>query len=395
MNGNKEISSKETSGVVNKGISNLSKKIYTNFSAGGPKDSGASRSCKPALTKPKTKSASIFQAFGIKKPARKEKPNKLSDGVWGKQKISIFSWNVNGIRAVQRKGSLKKFLETYDMDILCLNETKIDQEKYRELMLEEWFEPGCKKGEDFTHFWDFCSIKKGYSGTAIITKTKPISARYGLGIEKHDKEGRAVTLEFEKFCLLATYVPNSKAKLLRVDYRTKEWDADVLKYINNLREKTGKMVIWTGDLNVAHNEIDLYDPKRNRKNPGFSDQERESFGRVIQAGWVDTYRKLYPKKVEYSWWSMRSSARSANRGWRIDYFVVDQENFGYVRDSRILTDVYGSDHCPVQLDLDFSEKLVREEEEKEETPKQGAGDQDGQHQSEQEEKEENPKKNGK
>ena len=249
--------------------------------------------------------------------------------------MRLISWNVNGLRAVVGKGFVDIF-NALDADIFCLQETKL-QAGQIELEL-----PG------YEQYWNYAE-KKGYSGTAVFTRIKPISVSYGLGIEEHDKEGRVITLEYENFYLVNVYTPNSKDGLARLPYRMK-WEDDFLAYLKNL-EKT-KPVIFCGDLNVAHKEIDLKNPKTNRKNAGFTDEERQKFTEVLEAGFIDTFRYFYPDVEEiYSWWSYRFSARAKNAGWRIDYFCVSECLKDRLVDAKIFTEVMGSDHCPVQLEL--------------------------------------------
>ncbi len=249
--------------------------------------------------------------------------------------MKLISWNVNGIRACVQKGFLDFFKEV-DADIFCIQESKM-QEGQLELELEGYHQ-----------YWNYAE-KKGYSGTAIFTKQEPISVQYGIGIKEHDHEGRVITLEFEDFYMVTVYTPNSQDELKRLDYRM-QWETDFLAYLKKLEEKKG--VIFCGDLNVAHQEIDLKNPKSNRKNAGFTDEERGKFSEVLKAGFIDTFRYFYPDlKDVYSWWSYRFSARAKNAGWRIDYFCVSECLKDRLEDAKILTDVLGSDHCPVQLDL--------------------------------------------
>ena len=249
--------------------------------------------------------------------------------------MKLISWNVNGIRACVQKGFLDFFKEV-DADIFCIQESKM-QEGQLELKLEGYHQ-----------YWNYAE-KKGYSGTAIFTKQEPISVQYGIGIEEHDQEGRVITLEFEDFYMVTVYTPNSQDGLKRLDYRM-QWETDFLAYLKKMEEKKG--VIFCGDLNVAHQEIDLKNPKTNRKNAGFTDEERGKFGEVLKAGFIDTFRYFYPDvKDVYSWWSYRFSARAKNAGWRIDYFCVSECLKDRLEDAKILTDVMGSDHCPVELDL--------------------------------------------
>lgn len=245
----------------------------------------------------------------------------------------LISWNVNGIRACVKKGFLDYFKEQ-DADIFCLQEIKL-QAGQIELELEGYHQ-----------YWNYAE-KKGYSGTAIFTKKEPLSVTYGLGIEEHDKEGRVITLEFEDFYMITVYTPNSKAELARLDYRM-TWEDAFRLYVKELDEK--KPVVVCGDLNVAHKEIDLKNPKSNRKNAGFTDEERNKFTELLGSGFTDTFRYFYPDKEKiYSWWSYRFNARKNNAGWRIDYFVVSNRMNDRLKDAEIHTDVFGSDHCPVVL----------------------------------------------
>ena len=251
--------------------------------------------------------------------------------------MKMISWNVNGIRACVNKGFLDIFKE-FDADIFCLQETKL-QEGQIDLQLDGYHQ-----------YWNYAE-KKGYSGTAIFTKEKPLSHSYGIGIEEHDTEGRVITLEFPDFYFVTCYTPNSQNELKRLDYRMK-WEDDFLAYIKSLDEK--KPVIFCGDLNVAHKEIDLKNPKTNRKNAGFTDEEREKFSILLENGFVDTFRHFYPEQEGiYSWGSYRFRAREKNAGWRIDYFCVSECLKEKLVDAKIHTEVLGSDHCPVELDMAF------------------------------------------
>lgn len=245
----------------------------------------------------------------------------------------IISWNVNGIRAILSK-NFWEFFEEEQPDILCLQETKAQQEQV-ELELEGYHQ-----------YWNSAE-KKGYSGTAIFTKVKPLNVIYDLGIEEHDKEGRVITLEFKDYFLVTVYTPNSKAGLKRLDYRSQEWDVAFLGFVKNLDKK--KPVIFCGDLNVAHKEIDLANPAANVKNAGFTPQERAGFNKIVKAGFVDTFRAFNDEPQQYTWWSYRTRARERNVGWRIDYFCVSERAMAQVKDAAILAHVMGSDHCPVSI----------------------------------------------
>ena len=249
--------------------------------------------------------------------------------------MKCISWNVNGIRDCVKKGFLDFFKEA-DADIFCIQETKM-QEGQLDLELD-----------GYEQYWNY-AVKKGYSGTAVFTKERPLAVTYGMAIEEHDQEGRVITLEYEDFYFVTVYTPNSQSELARLDYRM-TWEDDFLAYLKGLEEK--KPVVFCGDLNVAHKEIDLKNPKTNRKNAGFTDEERGKFTDLLAAGFTDTFRYLYPD-VEgiYSWWSYRFSARAKNAGWRIDYFCVSDCLKDKIEDAKILTDVMGSDHCPIELDI--------------------------------------------
>lgn len=249
--------------------------------------------------------------------------------------MKLISWNVNGIRACVGKGFLDYFKEA-DADVFCIQETKM-QAGQLELDLE-----------GYEQYWNYAQ-RKGYSGTAIFTKKKPLSVSYGIGIEEHDTEGRVITLEFEDFYMITVYTPNSQNELARLDYRM-EWEDAFLSYLKKLEEN--KPVIICGDLNVAHQEIDLKNPKTNRKNAGFTDEERGKFQTLLDNGFIDTFRYFYPDQTGiYSWWSYRFQARAKNAGWRIDYFLVSDSLKDRLDDAKIHTDVMGSDHCPVELIL--------------------------------------------
>ena len=247
----------------------------------------------------------------------------------------MISWNVNGLRAVYAKGFVDIF-NKINADIFCIQETKL-QEGQIDLNL-----PG------YEMYWNYAE-KKGYSGTAIFTRIKPISVKKGIGVEEHDKEGRVITLEFEDYYLVTVYTPNSQAELARLDYRMK-WEEDFKAYLKKLEEK--KPVVVCGDLNVAHKDIDLKNPKTNRKNAGFTDEEREKFSKLLESGFIDTFRYFYPtEEGKYSWWSYRFGARKKNAGWRIDYFLVSKCLKNRLKSVDILSDIMGSDHCPVELVL--------------------------------------------
>lgn len=255
--------------------------------------------------------------------------------------MKLISWNVNGLRAVINKG-FKEFFKEIDADIFCIQETKMQEAQLDENILEIF--------EGYNAYWNSAE-KKGYSGTAIFTKQKPLNVTYGIGKEEHDKEGRVITLEFEKFYMVNIYTPNSKRELERLDYR-QLWEDEIRAYLLKLKEN--KSVVMCGDLNVAHTEIDLKNPKTNRKNAGFTDEERAKMTELLNAGFVDTFRYKYPEvEGKYSWWSYMFHAREKNAGWRIDYFIVSENLKDKIEDAKILDDIYGSDHCPVELDLNI------------------------------------------
>lgn len=248
--------------------------------------------------------------------------------------MKLVSWNVNGFRAVLKK-NFHEFFKEADADIFCIQETKM-QEHQVEVSFEGY------------HQYFASAEKKGYSGVAIFTKHEPLSVHYGINADGHPEEGRSITLEYNDFYFVGAYVPNSQAKLKRLDYRMK-WEDDMTAYLSQLNEH--KPVIYCGDLNVAHEEIDLKNPSTNRKNAGFSDEERAAFTRLLEAGFIDTFRYFYPTEEKYSWWSYRTNARERGIGWRIDYFVVSEDLEETIKDSIINDDVLGSDHCPVTLIL--------------------------------------------
>lgn len=250
--------------------------------------------------------------------------------------MKFISWNVNGFRACLNKG-FADFFKEQDADFFCIQETKMQPGQ------AEFLTP------DYHQYW-YSAEKKGYSGTAIFAKHEPISVAYGLGIDEHDHEGRAITLEYDNFYLLCVYTPNSQRELTRLDYRM-TWEDALREYMQKL--DAVKPVIYCGDLNVAHQEIDLKNPKTNHHSAGFTDEERNKFSELLSAGFVDSYRYLYPEKIQYSWWSYMFHAREKNVGWRIDYFVVSQSIKDKIKESTIYTDIMGSDHCPVGIEIDI------------------------------------------
>lgn len=250
--------------------------------------------------------------------------------------LKFISWNVNGLRACVGKGFAESF-KALGADFFCLQETKMQA---GQLNLEF---------DGYESYWNYAE-KKGYSGTAIFTKHHPVSVTYGIGIDEHDHEGRVITLEMDHFFLVTVYTPNSQDGLRRLDYRMK-WEEDFQTFLQQLDQR--KPVIVCGDMNVAHQEIDLKNPKTNRKNAGFTDEERNKFSALLNKGFLDTFRTCHPEEVTYSWWSYRFHAREKNAGWRIDYFVISQRLQELMTDAKIHTEVMGSDHCPVELDLNI------------------------------------------
>ena len=251
--------------------------------------------------------------------------------------MKLISWNVNGLRAVMNKGFMD-FFNNIDADIFCVQETKLQEGQID-------FSP-----EEYYAYWN-SAVKKGYSGTAVFTKIKPINVTYGINIEEHDQEGRVITAEYEKFYLVNCYTPNSKRELTRLDYRMK-WEDDFRKYLKKLDKN--KPVILCGDLNVAHKEIDLKNPSTNKHNAGFTNEERKKMTQLLDSGFVDTFRTLYPDKKDiYSWWSYMFHAREKNAGWRIDYFIVSNSINKNIKESTIYSDVMGSDHCPVGIEIEL------------------------------------------
>lgn len=249
--------------------------------------------------------------------------------------MKLISWNVNGLRACMNKG-FKEFFDSEDADFFCLQEIKLSEGQIE-------FAP-----DGYHAYWNYAE-KKGYSGTAIFAKEEPISVSYGLGIDEHDHEGRVITLEYPDFYMITVYTPNSQNELARLDYRMK-WEDDFRSYLTEL--KTKKSVIVCGDMNVAHKEIDLKNPKTNRNNAGFTDEERAKMTELLDSGFIDTFRYFYPDQEQiYSWWSYRFKAREKNAGWRIDYFLVSEDMKDRLKGAAIHTEIMGSDHCPVELDI--------------------------------------------
>lgn len=251
--------------------------------------------------------------------------------------MKLISWNVNGLRAVMTKNFMEEF-DKLDADFFCLQEIKLQEGQI------EWDKEG------YFDYWNYAE-KKGYSGTAIFTKHKPINVTYGIGVDEHDHEGRVITLEYDNYYMITVYTPNAQNDLKRLDYRM-TWEDAFRKYLNDLKSK--KSVIVCGDMNVAHKEIDLKNPKTNHHNAGFTDEERGKMTELLDSGFIDTFRHFYPEQKDiYSWWSYRFKAREKNAGWRIDYFLASEDLKDKLKDAKIHTDVYGSDHCPVELDIEI------------------------------------------
>lgn len=255
------------------------------------------------------------------------------------EKIKLVSWNVNGIRAVLNKNFIES-IEDLNPDIFCIQETKAHPDQVEHYIQDLGY---------VYEYWN-SAIKKGYSGTAIFSKIKPITVNYGFGIDEFDMEGRVITAEFDNFYLVTVYTPNSKRELLRLEYR-QNWDRVFLEHVRKLEEK--KPVIFCGDLNVAHNEIDLANPQSNKRNPGFTDEERFGFDNILSFGFIDTFRHLKPDEIKYSWWSYMFSARLKNIGWRIDYFVISSKLKNNLKNAEIHNDILGSDHCPVSIEIEL------------------------------------------
>ena len=286
----------------------------------------------------------------LEKPEKTEN-NKNSD-LPAKKAIKIIHWNVNGLRPLLNKEELDQLVKNENPDIVCFNEIKIDQDTIKSLNLDKKFNDKYK----FNCYWNCSTEKKGYAGTAILSKEKPESIAYGMNIKKHDNEGRVITAEYKKFYLVSCYTPNAGEKLKRIDYRTKEWDSDFFEYINSLKSK--KDVIVTGDLNVARNDMDIFEPKGKDKLPGFTKQEKESFQKFLDMGYIDTFRDLHPGEKKYSFFSKRTKGKESNKGWRLDYFVVnkDAKNIEVKESDMTEKDKYNaSDHIPIFLTFNLKE----------------------------------------
>jgi exodeoxyribonuclease III len=286
----------------------------------------------------------------LEKPEKAE--NNQNSDLPAKKEKKIIHWNVNGLRPLLSKEELDQLVKNENPDIVCFNEIKIDQDTIKSLDLNKKFNDKYK----FNCYWNCSTEKKGYAGTAILSKEKPESITYGMNIKKHDSEGRVITAEYKKFYLVSCYTPNAGEKLKRIDYRTKEWDKDFFEYINSLKSK--KDVIVTGDLNVARNDMDIFEPKGKDKLPGFTKQEKESFQKFLDMGYIDTFRDLHPEEKKYSFFSKRTKGKESNKGWRLDYFVVnkDAKNIEVKESDMTEKDKYNaSDHIPIFLTFNLKE----------------------------------------
>ena len=320
-----------------------SKPKYSKKLKSKSKSRSKSRSKDKVKKNVKSKAQLTLESFGIKSnienPAIKEYPKFPEDS---NKKIKLVHWNVNGLRPLLRKKELDNLISEEDPDFICFNETKIDYEVIEKLNLNNIF------NKTYKSFWYCPEEKKGYSGTGILTKYEPISVNYGINIDKHDQEGRVLTLEFEKFYIISCYTPNSGENLKRLDYRVEEWDKDFFEYINKLKEK--KDIILAGDLNVAKDDIDIYETKGHEKTAGFTKEERESFNNFLNMGYIDTFRQLHPEEQIFSFFSKRGNLKEINKGWRLDYFIVnDNARYIKVEESYMLNkDKYdSSDHIPI------------------------------------------------
>ena len=300
------------------------------------KKESKSRSKSPNRSRSRSRSKS-------KEKSEKKPSNKKSDFPSNKL-IKVIHWNVNGLRPLLKKNELDTLIKTEDPDFICFNETKIDHDLIKSMNLNKMFQDKY----NLKAYWNCSTEKKGYAGTGILAKYEPISVSYGMNIKKHDNEGRITTLEYEKFYLISCYTPNAGEGLKRLDYRVKEWDKDFFEYINSLKNK--KDIIVTGDLNVARHDIDIYDPKGREKLPGFTKMEKESFNNFINTGYVDTFRELHPKEQKFSFFSKRIKGKDTNKGWRLDYFVInkDAKNIDFKESDMVDKDKYNaSDHIPL------------------------------------------------
>lgn len=352
----------------------------------------------------KRKTAEMIQALKKKKTEGDDKPSDIAydprTSSWATTsfpsgKARLYTWNVNGLNSCLSGGNIQKFLKDEDPDLLCINETKMDEKKIEGDKIKSKMFP-----DKYLQYWNCCKSSSGYAGTAILTKVKPLDVKFDLGILEHDLEGRTITLEFKEFIIVACYVPNAGQKLDRLSYRTQKWDPDFRKYLKGLEQKKGKCVILCGDLNVAHMEIDIWNAKGNKKSAGFTEEERNEFTNFLKLGFVDSFRKLHPKEVKYSYWNLRSNARAENKGWRLDYFAVSEALMDAVDESDMINNVMGSDHCPLKLFLTLSKikkpagsKVSFEEEKtKAKSKEEKKEEEDEDEDEDEEEEEEKPKK---
>eukprot|EP00826_Nyctotherus_ovalis_P005175 TRINITY_DN11163_c0_g1_i18.p1 TRINITY_DN11163_c0_g1~~TRINITY_DN11163_c0_g1_i18.p1 ORF type:complete len:401 (-),score=93.79 TRINITY_DN11163_c0_g1_i18:53-1255(-) len=281
-----------------------------------------------------------------------------------KDLVKIYCWNVNGIRSIVEKAEFANFMRKEDPDILCFNETKIDDAALSKTNIRKEFEAFPFQ------YWN-CSKppKRGYSGCAVLSKVKPVAVNYDLGVKKHDREGRTITVEYEKFILVTVYVPNAGLMLKRHQYRTMEWDIDFRGYVERTERERNKPVIICGDLNCAHKDMDICKSLSQKQQAGLTPEERTGFGKLLESGYVDTFRQLYPRAVKYSFWNTKTKAKVTNEGWRIDYFLISSKAFSTVLDSEILCHYDGSDHCPIKLSVDIKNMPVYARQEQKEEQK--------------------------
>jgi exodeoxyribonuclease III len=304
------------------------------------------KSKKESKSRSKSRSRSRSRSRSNSKNKSESKPNtaKTNTNISSDKTIKVFHWNIAGLRPILQKGELDKLIKEENPDFICFNETKIDDDLIKSMNLEKMF----KNKYNYKSYWYCSTAKKGYAGTGILVKNEPISVSYGMNIKKHDGEGRIITLEYDKFYLISCYTPNAGEGLKRIDYRVKEWDKDFFEYINSLKNK--KDIILTGDLNVARENIDIFDPKGREKLPGFSKLEKESFAKFLNMGYIDTFRNLHPTEQKFSFFSKRTKGKESNRGWRLDYFIInkDAKNIDIKESDMLDKDKYNSsDHIPI------------------------------------------------
>lgn len=331
---NKKNKSKSVAKSKSRSVSKSSKKSKES------KDKNSDNEIKDELNTnlPKKKIQKTLGDFGL--GAKNKQSSEISE-IPNDAEVRIYSWNVAGLRAVLKKPGWKEFIDAENPDILCLNETKVDENTIEKNNFDNLL------GSSYKAYFNCSQSKQGYSGTAIFTKFKPLTVKYGIGKQEHDDEGRVITMEFDKFFLVATYIPNAGEGLKRLAYRVKEWDVAFQAYLEELKKI--KSVIWSGDINVAHQEIDIHDPKANKFSAGFTTDERNSFAKFLENGWIDTFRDINKDLVMYSYWTYFFNCRAKNKGWRLDYFIVDDNSKKSVVNSEILTHYFGSDHCPIKL----------------------------------------------